>query len=122
MLEISIERQHGGDAIGNDFAAHLTTELRDGLRCLVRRWVCTAERMPQADPADAVARAKMSSGWKRSATSNTADDPQSSEGSRYPRFFIQLGTGGVGTRAGLGATRWAGGDAGIAVETLELAA
>src|SRR2546426_10269836 len=53
----------------NDFAAHLTTELRDGLRCLVRRWVCTAERVPQADPADAVAAAKMSSGWKRSATS-----------------------------------------------------
>src|SRR2546425_1254857 len=51
----------------------------DGLRCLVRRWVCTAERVPQADPADAVATAKMSSGWKRSATSNTADDPQSSE-------------------------------------------
>src|SRR2546426_7273482 len=57
----------------NDFAAHLTTELRDGLRCLVRRWVCTAEHVPQADPADAVATAKMSSGWKRSATSNTAD-------------------------------------------------
>ena len=31
------------------------------------------------DPADAVATAKMSSGWKGSATSNTADDPQSSE-------------------------------------------
>src|SRR5437870_9576122 len=37
------------------------------------------ERVPQADPADAVATAKMTSGWKRSATSNTADDPQSSE-------------------------------------------
>src|SRR5437867_10219375 len=48
----------------NDFAAHLMTELRDGLRCLVRRWVCTADRVPQADPADAVATAKMSSGWK----------------------------------------------------------
>src|SRR5437870_12903712 len=37
------------------------------------------ERVPQADPADAVATAKKSSGWKRSATSNTVDDPQSSE-------------------------------------------
>ena len=50
-------------------------------RCRAVRYAlgCTAERVPQADPADAVATAKMSSGWKRSATSNTADDPQSSE-------------------------------------------
>src|SRR6266566_527876 len=42
----------------HQLAAHLTTEIRDGLRCLVRRWVCTAERVPQADPADAVATTK----------------------------------------------------------------
>src|SRR2546426_8731247 len=59
-------------------------------------------------------------GMERSATSNTADDPQSSEWPRYPPFFIQLGTGGVGTRAGLGATRWAGVDAGIEVGNWKL--
>src|SRR5437773_2051578 len=45
----------------------------------VGRRLRTLASRPQADPADAVATAKMSSGWKRSATSNTADDPQSSE-------------------------------------------
>src|SRR2546427_12798090 len=45
------------------------TERARQFQALVRQLPITAERVPQADPADAVATAKMSSGWKKSATS-----------------------------------------------------